>query len=115
MNQKVVIYIILSAILLYLYYKRGDLAIFAAFVVVVAGTIFTQGSASAREGMEDDDKKTTKSGDDKKTTKSGDDKKMTNSGDDKKTTKSGDKKQTSADDKTTSGDDKKKTSEADDE
>ena len=51
MNQKVVIYIILSAILLYLYYKRGDLAIFAAFVVVVAGTIFTQGSASAREGF----------------------------------------------------------------
>ena len=46
-----VIYIILSAILLYLYYKRGDLAIFAAFAVVVAGTIFTQGSASAREGF----------------------------------------------------------------
>ena len=51
MNQKVVIYIILSAILLYLYYKRGDLAIFVAFAVVVAGTIFTQGSASAREGF----------------------------------------------------------------
>jgi hypothetical protein len=51
MNQKVVIYIILSAILLYLYYRKRDLAIFAAFVVVVAGTIFTQGSASAREGF----------------------------------------------------------------
>jgi len=52
MNQKVVIYIILSAILLYLYYKRGDLAIFAAFVAVVVGTlIFRSGNASAREGM----------------------------------------------------------------
>lgn len=52
MNQKVVVYIILSAILLYLYYKRGDLAVFAAFVVVVAGTlIFRSGNASAREGM----------------------------------------------------------------
>lgn len=39
MNQKVVIYIILSAILLYLYYKRGGIAIFAAFVAVVAGTL----------------------------------------------------------------------------
>jgi hypothetical protein len=47
MNQKVVVYIILSAILLYLYYKRGDIAIFAAFVVVVAGALF----AGAREGM----------------------------------------------------------------
>jgi len=49
MNQKVVIYIILSAILLYLYYKRGGIAIFAAFVVMVAGTLFA--SASAREGF----------------------------------------------------------------
>ena len=39
MNQKVIIYIILSAILLYLYYKRGNLAIFAAFVAVVGGTL----------------------------------------------------------------------------
>jgi hypothetical protein len=39
MNQKAVIYIILSAILLYLYYRRGDLAIFAAFAVVVTGTL----------------------------------------------------------------------------
>lgn len=34
-----VIYIILSVILLYLYYRKRDLAIFAAFVVVVAGTL----------------------------------------------------------------------------
>ena len=47
MNQKVVVYIILSAILLYLYYKRGDIAIFAAFIAVVAGALF----AGAREGM----------------------------------------------------------------
>jgi hypothetical protein len=47
MNQKVVIYIILSVILLYLYYKRGSIAIFAAFVVMVAGTLF----ASKREGF----------------------------------------------------------------
>lgn len=39
MNQKTVIYIILSAILLYLYYKRGGIAIFMAFVVVVLGTL----------------------------------------------------------------------------
>jgi len=39
MNQKTVIYIILSAILLYLYYKRGGIALFMAFVVVVLGTL----------------------------------------------------------------------------
>lgn len=48
LNQKTVIYIILSAILLYLYYKRGGIAIFVAFAVVVAGTLF---AADAREGM----------------------------------------------------------------
>lgn len=47
LNQKTVIYIILSAILLYLYYKRGGIAIFVAFVVVVAGTLF----AGANEGF----------------------------------------------------------------
>lgn len=47
MNQKTVIYIILSAILLYLYSKRGGVALFAAFVVVVIGTLF----AGAREGF----------------------------------------------------------------
>ena len=49
LNQKTVIYIILSAILLYLYYKRGGIAIFVAFAVVVAGTLF---AANAREGMD---------------------------------------------------------------
>lgn len=49
MNQKVVIYIILSAILLYLYYKRGGVALFVAFIVVVAGTLFA--GASASEGF----------------------------------------------------------------
>ena len=49
MNQKNVIYIILSAILLYLYYKRGGITLFAAFVVVAAGTLFT--GAGAREGL----------------------------------------------------------------
>jgi hypothetical protein len=39
MNQKATIYIILSAILLYLYYRKRDLAIFAGFVVVVVGTL----------------------------------------------------------------------------
>jgi hypothetical protein len=47
MNQKMVIYIILSAILLYLYYRKKDFMIFAAFVVMVAGTMF----ASKREGF----------------------------------------------------------------
>jgi len=50
LNQKTVIYIILSAILLYLYYKRGGIALFVAFVVVVAGTLFAD--AGAREGMD---------------------------------------------------------------
>ena len=39
MNQRIVIYIILSAVLLYLYYSRRDLAIFAVFVVVVGATL----------------------------------------------------------------------------
>ena len=39
MNQRIVIYIILSAILLYLYYVRRDLAIFAVFIVVVGATL----------------------------------------------------------------------------
>jgi hypothetical protein len=50
MNQKNVIYIILSAILLYLYYKRGGVTLFAAFVVVAAGTLILP-SAGAREGL----------------------------------------------------------------
>jgi len=51
MNQKTVIYIILSAILLYLYYKRGGIILFAAFAVVTAGTLFAGAGAGAREGM----------------------------------------------------------------
>lgn len=52
MNQRIVIYIILSAVLLYLYYRRRDLAIFAVFVVVVGTTlIFRNGGASASEGF----------------------------------------------------------------
>jgi hypothetical protein len=51
MNQSTVIYIILSAILLYLYYKRGEFAIFAAFVVVVAGTFFAGAGTGSIEGM----------------------------------------------------------------
>jgi hypothetical protein len=47
MNQRTIIYIILSAILLYLYYRRRDLAIFAVFIVVVGATlIFGDGSTS---------------------------------------------------------------------
>ena len=51
LHQKVVIYIILSAILLYLYYKRGDLAIFASFVVVVLGTLIIGKDIDSVEGM----------------------------------------------------------------
>lgn len=50
MNQKTVIYIILSAILLYLYYRKGDLAIFVAFVVVVTGTLIL-GKGGSVEGF----------------------------------------------------------------
>lgn len=48
MNQKTVIYIILSAILLYLYYRKKDLAIFVAFAVVAGATLIFGG---AREGF----------------------------------------------------------------
>jgi hypothetical protein len=48
MNQKVVIYIILSAILLYLYYRNRDFTVFAAFIVVVFATLVF---GDAREGM----------------------------------------------------------------
>jgi hypothetical protein len=50
MNQKTVIYIILSAILLYLYYRKGDFAIFVAFVVVVTGTLIL-GKGGGDEGF----------------------------------------------------------------
>ncbi len=51
LNQKTVIYIILSAILLYLYYKRGGIAIFVAFAVVVAGTLIIGKDIDSVEGM----------------------------------------------------------------
>lgn len=51
LNQKTVIYIILSAILLYLYYKRGSIAIFVAFAVVVAGTLIIGKDIESVEGM----------------------------------------------------------------
>lgn len=51
LNQKTVIYIVLSAILLYLYYIRRDLAVFAAFVVVVAGTLIIGKDFDSIEGM----------------------------------------------------------------
>jgi len=51
LNQKTVIYIILSAILLYLYYIRRDLAVFAAFVVVVVGTLIIGKDFDSIEGL----------------------------------------------------------------
>jgi len=52
MNQRTVIYIILSVILLYLYYKKRDIAVFAAFIVVVGSTlIFRNGSTSEGFGI----------------------------------------------------------------
>jgi hypothetical protein len=39
MNQETVIYIILSAILLYLYYRRRDLSILIGFIVLVSSTL----------------------------------------------------------------------------
>lgn len=51
MNQRVVIYIILSAILLYLYYRNRDITVFAAFVVVVSGTLLFRGATTFSEGL----------------------------------------------------------------
>jgi hypothetical protein len=48
MNQRIIIYIILSAILLYLYYRRQDITIFAAFMVVVGSTLIFR---DTREGL----------------------------------------------------------------
>jgi hypothetical protein len=48
MNQRIIIYIILSAILLYLYYRRRDITIFAAFMVVVGSTLIF---GDTREGL----------------------------------------------------------------
>ena len=48
MNQKVVIYIILSAVLLYLYYRNHDFTVFGAFIVLVFATLVF---GDAREGL----------------------------------------------------------------
>ena len=50
MNQQTVIYIILSAILLYLYYLKRELSIFMAFAVVVIGTLILE-KESDEEGF----------------------------------------------------------------
>jgi hypothetical protein len=49
-NQQTVIYIILSAILLYLYYLKRELSIFMAFAVVVIGTLILE-KESDEEGF----------------------------------------------------------------
>ena len=52
MDQNTVVYIILSAILLYLYYQKRDISIFAAFIVVVGSTlIFSDRSVNNVEGF----------------------------------------------------------------
>ena len=51
MNQRIIIYIILSAILLYLYYRRQDITVFAAFIVVVATTLIFRDQGSDAEGF----------------------------------------------------------------
>lgn len=62
LNQKTVIYIILSAILLYLYYKRGGIAIFGAFVMVVVGTLIIGKDIDSIEGMKRKSKSKSKGG-----------------------------------------------------
>jgi hypothetical protein len=52
MNQETIIYIILSAILLYLYYQKKDIAIFAAFAIVAGGTLIFRGSMSCEGFIE---------------------------------------------------------------
>jgi len=51
MNQKAVIYIILSAMLLYLYYRKQDLAIFVAFAVVAGATLIFRSETIGQEGF----------------------------------------------------------------
>lgn len=60
MNSKSVIYIILSALLLYLYYRNRDVTIFACFVVVVFATLIF--GDAREEGMESKGKGKGKSG-----------------------------------------------------
>jgi|Laugresu1bdmlbsd_1035121.scaffolds.fasta_scaffold00003_52 hypothetical protein len=56
MNQKVIIYIILSGLLLYLYYRTRDITIFASFIVVVTMTMFENG-VEEREGLKNSGKR----------------------------------------------------------
>jgi hypothetical protein len=81
MNQQSVVYIILSAILLYLYYRKKDFTIFVAFAVVAGATLIFR-DLTVNEGLtsnEEDDKKKKKNADKKnadnnnKKKKSGDD------------------------------------------
>lgn len=51
MNQKIVIYIILSAILLYLYYRKKDFTIFVAFAVVAGATLIFRSATIGEEGF----------------------------------------------------------------
>ena len=51
MNQKAVIYIILSAILLYLYYRKKDFTIFVAFAVVAGATLIFRSATIGEEGF----------------------------------------------------------------
>ena len=77
MNQKVVIYIILSAILLYLYYRKKDFTIFVAFAVVAGATLIFR-DLTVNEGLtsnEEDDKKKKKNVDKKNADKKNADKK----------------------------------------
>ena len=51
MNQKVIIYIILSAILLYLYYRKKDFTIFVAFAVLAGATLIFRSATMSEEGF----------------------------------------------------------------
>jgi hypothetical protein len=62
MNQKVVIYIILSAILLYLYYRKKDFTIFVAFAVVAGATLIFRSATIGEEGFGGGDKECAKLG-----------------------------------------------------
>jgi hypothetical protein len=62
MNQKVIIYIILSAILLYLYYRKKDFTIFVAFAVLAGATLIFRSATMSEEGFSGGDKECAKLG-----------------------------------------------------
>jgi len=62
MNQKAVIYIILSALLLYLYYRKNDFTIFVAFAVVAGATLIFRNATIGQEGFRGGDKECAKLG-----------------------------------------------------